>query len=132
ETKKHQRFLQVIQEKEVKSNRLDVELENRLTQLEKDYTLTFEKARQTYDKVSDIEVAEQSVREIKQSIEQLGAVNIGAIEEYDRVYERYSFLESQQVDLIKAKQTLFNVIEEMDEEMQVRFETTFTQIKDEF
>src|SRR5699024_10859264 len=80
ETKKHQRFLQVIQEKEVKSNRLDVELENRLTQLEKDYTLTFEKARQTYDKVSDIEVAEQSVREIKQSIEQLGAVNIGAIE----------------------------------------------------
>src|SRR5699024_3166155 len=72
ETKKHQSFLQNIQEKEVKSNRLDVALENRLTQLETDYTLTFEKARQTYEKVNDIKIAEQKVQKIKDSIERLG------------------------------------------------------------
>lgn len=132
ETKKHQRFVQVIQEKEVKANRLDVALENRLTQLETDYTLTFEKARQTYEKVDDTKVSEQEVQQIKHSMERLGTVNIGAIEEYERVHERYSFLKEQQTDLVEAKQTLYSVIQEMDEEMQVRFERTFTQIRDEF
>lgn len=132
ETKKYQAILQAIQEKEVTSNRLDVALENRLTQLEADYTLTFEKAHQTYDKVNDTKVAEREVQNIKRSIDHLGNVNIGAIDEYERINERYSFLSDQQTDLVEAKQTLFEVIREMDEEMQVRFETTFTQIKDEF
>src|SRR5699024_9327886 len=132
ETKKHQAFRQAIQEKEVTSNRLDVALENRLAQLETDYTLTFEKARQTYEKVNDTKGAERNVQKIKRSIDHLGNVNIGAIDEYERIYERYSFLTEQQTDLVEAKQTLFEVIREMDEEMQVRFETTFTQIKDEF
>src|SRR5699024_110280 len=68
----------------------------------------------------------------KRSIERLGNVNIGAIEEYERIYERYSFLKEQQTDLVEAKQTLYEVIQEMDEEMQSRFGATFTQIKDEF
>src|SRR5699024_8963811 len=76
--------------------------------------------------------AERNVQKIKRSIDHLGNVNIGAIDEYERIYERYSFLTEQQTDLVEAKQTLFEVIREMDEEMQVRFETTFTQIKDEF
>src|SRR5699024_290225 len=89
-------------------------------------------ARQTYEKVNDTKGAERNVQKIKRSIDHLGNVNIGAIDEYERIYERYSFLTEQQTDLVEAKQTLFEVIREMDEEMQVRFETTFTQIKDEF
>ncbi|PAV29972.1 chromosome segregation protein SMC [Virgibacillus profundi] len=132
ENKQHQLFIQAIQEKDVKANRLDVELENWLTLLQNDYTITFEKAKQTYKKADNPEETKAIVKQLKQSIEQLGAVNLGAIDEYDRVSERYTFLTVQRNDLVEAKQTLYAVIAEMDEEMQKRFDITFTQIKEEF
>ncbi|SFB20124.1 condensin subunit Smc [Lentibacillus halodurans] len=132
ENKKHQAFKEAIQEKEVKTNRLDVELENRLSKLQTDYTMTFEKAKQDYDKTDNIEETQQMVEQIKQAIDQLGTVNLGAIDEYDRISERYDFLSEQQNDLVEAKQTLHSVIAEMDEEMEKRFGDTFGQIKEEF
>ncbi|MBT2216713.1 chromosome segregation protein SMC [Virgibacillus dakarensis] len=132
ENKQHQALVEVIQTKEVKANRLDVDLENRLTKLQTEYTLTYERAKQTYEKASDTEAVKRNVEALKQSIERLGTVNLGAIEEYERVSERYSFLSEQQTDLVEAKQTLHNVIAEMDEEMENRFSSTFSQIKEEF
>ncbi|WP_102028187.1 chromosome segregation protein SMC [Salirhabdus sp. Marseille-P4669] len=121
-----------IQEKEVRANRLDVELENRLAQLQEDYMLSYEKAMTTFGKTDNIEEAKQIVKTIKQAIDRLGNVNLGAIEEYDRIKERYEFLNTQQNDLLEAKNTLHTVISEMDEEMIKRFETTFVQIQHEF
>ena len=66
---------------------------------------------------------------IKLAIEELGNVNIGAIEEYERVSERYEFLNEQKNDLQEAKDTLFQVIDEMDDEMKKRFEQTFNGIR---
>ncbi|MEN1966905.1 chromosome segregation protein SMC [Lentibacillus sp. N15] len=132
EHKQHQKFVTVLQEKEVRANRLDVELENRLSHLQTEYTLTFERAKQTYEKAADMAAVKQNVDQLKQSIERLGTVNLGAIEEYERISERYTFLTEQKGDLVEAKQTLFQVIAEMDAEMENRFSTTFTQIQEEF
>lgn len=132
QNKGHQVIVSKIQDKEVQSNRLDVELENRLTRLESEYTLTYERARESYEKTKDIGKTKLSVQQIKKSIEDLGAVNLGSIDEYDRIMERFTFLSEQKDDLVHAKETMFTVIAEMDEEMQKRFETTFTQIKNEF
>ncbi|WP_164669032.1 chromosome segregation protein SMC [Virgibacillus doumboii] len=132
ENKKHQAFTQAIQQKEVKANRLDVDLENRLSRLQTEYTITFEKAKQTYEKTDNLEETEAAVKQIKQAIDQLGTVNLGAIDEFERISERYEFLAEQKNDLVEAKQTLYSVISEMDEEMQKRFGETFGQIKDEF
>ncbi|WP_053219696.1 chromosome segregation protein SMC [Virgibacillus senegalensis] len=128
----HQSLVQDLQDKELKAARFDVELENRLNHLQNEYALTFEKAAQTFEKTNDIEQAKQSVKLIKRSIEELGTVNIGAIDEFERIRERYEFLTEQQTDLVQAKDTLFGVISEMDDEMVRRFETTFMQIKEEF
>ena len=130
--KQHQTFVEAIQQKEVQSNRLDVKLENRLTHLQTEYTITFEKARQTYEKAADMEEAQATVHELQKQIEHLGTVNLGAIEEYERISERYTFITEQKTDLVEAKQTLYAVIAEMDEEMMERFDQTFTQIKAEF
>ncbi|GAA0445375.1 chromosome segregation protein SMC [Lentibacillus halophilus] len=132
ENKDHNAYQQDIQEKEVNVNRLDVELENRLNKLQNDYTITFEKAQQTYEKTDNAEEAENTVNRIKQAIEQLGTVNLGAIDEYDRVWQRHDFLSQQQNDLLEAKQTLHTVISEMDDEMEKRFSDTFAQINEEF
>lgn len=113
-------------------NRLDVEMDARLDTLREEYTLTFEAAKKQYQLTVEPEEAKRKVRLIKLSIEELGTVNIGAIEEYDRVSERYEFLTAQRDDLQEAKDTLFEVIDEMDEEMKRRFEITFNAIKKEF
>ncbi|WP_156289036.1 chromosome segregation protein SMC [Oceanobacillus salinisoli] len=132
ENKKHQAFVQMIQEKEVQANRLDVDLENRLNHLQKEYIITYEKAAQLYEKAVDMDQSKARVQELKTRIERLGTINLGAIEEYDRISERYKFLSDQRNDLVEAKETLFSVISEMDEEMMKRFDETFSKIKEEF
>ncbi|TXL67653.1 chromosome segregation protein SMC [Cerasibacillus terrae] len=132
ENKAHQKIIGNMQEKELQQTRLDVELENRLSHLETEYTITFEKASQTYEKTDNIDQEKEAVQNLKQKIEQLGAVNLGAIDEYNRILDRYEFLTKQQNDLVEAKETLHDVIEEMDQEMKRLFDTTFTKIKAEF
>lgn len=132
EQKNAQGVLQKIQAKEVQENRLDVELENLLSHLQQEYTLTYERAVSRYSFVEDISTAKEHVSQLKNSIDQLGTVNIGAIEEFARITERHTFLTEQQTDLVEGKDTLYAIIEEMDYEMETRFSETFTQIKDEF
>ncbi|MBM7552780.1 chromosome segregation protein SMC [Thalassobacillus pellis] len=132
QNRNHHHFVQEIQDKEVKVNRLDVELENILDYLQKEYFLTFERAKQEYPPTEDIQSSKTRVKLIKRAIDELGTVNLGAIDEYDRIQERYEFLSDQQDDLNEAKETLYSVISEMDGEMHRRFEETFTQIKNEF
>lgn len=122
----------LLKQQEVNSNRLDVELENRLEQLNITYMTTYEAAKMKYTLEIPVEDARKRVKLLKRSIDDLGTVNIGAIEEYDRVSERHDFLQEQRTDLNEAKITLYNVISEMDEEMTKRFETSFSAIREKF
>ncbi|MEH6939401.1 chromosome segregation protein SMC [Bacillus sp. JJ664] len=122
----------LLKQQEVNSNRLDVELENRLEQLNVTYMTTYEAAKMKYTLNLPVEDARKRVKLLKRSIEDLGTVNIGAIEEYDRVSERHDFLQEQHTDLNEAKITLHSVISEMDEEMTKRFETSFSAIREKF
>jgi chromosome segregation protein len=121
-----------LRETEVKVNRLDVELDNLLRKLSEEYGIGFELAKERYPVPDDVSAAERKVRELKRDISLLGDVNLGAIEEYARVSERYEFLNSQKNDLLEAKAALYQVIREMDEEMSRRFRSTFEQIRAQF
>ncbi|MFA9557431.1 chromosome segregation protein SMC [Evansella sp. AB-rgal1] len=136
ELKEHKRQLKftstTMHETEVRVNRLDVELDNRLNKLEGEYELSYEGAKNNYPLELELSEAKKKVKLIKMSIEELGTVNVGAIEEYDRVKERYEFLLEQKEDLEEAKETLHQVISEMDNEMTKRFKETFDQIQEHF
>ncbi|PGS53729.1 chromosome segregation protein SMC [Bacillus sp. AFS041924] len=122
----------LLKQQEVNSNRLDVELENRLEQLNVKYMTTYEAAKMKYTLEMTVDEASKRVKLLKRSIEELGTVNIGAIDEYERVSERHDFLQEQRTDLNEAKITLYNVISEMDEEMTKRFESSFSAIREKF
>ncbi|QKE73050.1 chromosome segregation protein SMC [Arthrobacter citreus] len=122
----------LLKQQEVNSNRLDVELENRLQQLNVTYMTTYEAAKVKYTLEMTVDEASKRVKLLKRSIEELGSVNIGAIDEYERVSERHDFLQEQRTDLNEAKTTLYNVISEMDEEMTKRFESSFSAIREKF
>ncbi|WP_078380926.1 chromosome segregation protein SMC [Sutcliffiella halmapala] len=130
--RQYKQLSDILKAEEVKLNRLDVELDNRLHHLREEYMLSFEAAKHDYPLEIPIDEARKKLKLIKLAIEELGSVNIAAIEEYDRVSERYYFLKEQKDDLQEAKDTLYQVIGEMDEEMKKRFETTFTNIRAHF
>lgn len=132
ENRLYRGIVEVMKDEEVKLTRLDVELENRLDHLREEYTLSFEGAKEQYPLMMPSEEAQKRVKLIKLAIEELGTVNLGAIDEYARVAERYEFLLSQKEDLQQAKDTLFQVIDEMDDEMKRRFADTFYSIREEF
>ncbi len=136
ETKEQRIQLKSVEEQlrqtEIGVNRLDVELENVLKKLSDDYELSYELAKQRYPVPEDIEGTQAEVQRLKRGISGLGEVNLGAIEEYQRVHERYTFLDEQKSDLVEAKTTLYQVIREMDDEMSKRFKSTFDAIRREF
>ena len=130
--RQHKGLNEVIKDEEIKLNRLDVELDTRLAHLREEYLLSFEAAKEQYPLQIPADEAQRKVKLIKLAMEELGTVNLGAIDEYDRVSERYEFLNEQRSDLQEAKDTLFLVIDEMDTEMKKRFEETFVAIRSHF
>lgn len=121
-----------LRDQEVRVNRLDVELNHLLQKLAEEYEISFERAQQIYEKPEEPTQAERRVRSLRSKISSLGDVNLGAIEEYQRLNERLDFLKTQEADLLEAKQALYEVIERMESEMGKRFAENFELIRGEF
>ncbi len=117
---------------EININRDDVKLDNLLNRLNETYNLTYEKAKETYRLEIDEVTARNKVSNLRRLIKDLGDVNVGAIEEYERVSERYEFLINQREDLSKAEDTLLEIIAEMDEVMAKEFSESFEIINKNF
>lgn len=117
---------------EINISKMDVLLDNYLRILSEDYEMTYEKARSNYILEMDTKEARSLVNSYKNRIKQIGMVNVQAIEDYKRVSERYNFLNSQKDDLLNAKDTLLEIINEMDTVMKEEFLTTFNKIDKEF
>ncbi len=69
---------------------------------------------------------------VKEKISRIGAVNLLAIEEYDKVKERYQFIIDQEKDLIKSIKDLKEAIEKIDEEITKRFFAAFKAVNKVF
>lgn len=130
--RQHRGLAESVKDAEIHCNRLEVELDNRHEKLLTEYDITMDETAELEEISVPIEEARKKVKLLKRSIEELGIVNVGAIEEYERVAERYEFLSTQRADLEEAKQTLTDVMNEMDEEMTRRFTETFKGIQSHF
>ena len=117
---------------EIKVNRLDVKLDNLLNTLTENYSMTYEKAKENYKLEIDYNKAKTEVTKLKKQIKEIGTVNLNAPEEYDKVSERYEFLNKQINDLNNAENTLLEIIEEMDKVMIREFKENFNIINNHF
>jgi chromosome segregation protein len=70
----------------------------------------------------------QEIGRLRREIKGLGAVNVGAIEEFERLSERWRFLTEQQRDLEEAKARLTSAIAEIDESTRGVFMDTFQKV----
>lgn len=117
---------------EVTLGKYDVKLDNYLLTLNEEYTMTYEKALSEVDTNIDIETTRLQVSKLKSLIKELGEVNLGGISEFERINERYTFLTTQQDDLVKSIDELKTAILSLDEIMKERFKETFEKVNTEF
>ena len=117
---------------EIEVNRADVKLDNLLNTLNEEYSITYEKAKSMYILEEEESSARNKISSIKRKIKNLGIINLGAIEEYDRISERYEFLINQQNDLSNAENTLLTIIDDMDKIMEKEFLETFNIVSKNF
>ena len=96
------------------------------------YELTRREAENLNIVIEDMAAAKRRLNEIKHSIKKLGSINVGAIEEYKEVSERYEFLKEQIDDIEKSKQELNKIIDDLTVSMSEKFLTQFNKINDEF
>ncbi|PTF17613.1 chromosome segregation protein SMC, partial [Staphylococcus cohnii] len=120
------------QDIKAEQSRLDVLINHAIDHLSEQYHLTFERASELYTLEEDIESLRKKVKLTKMSIEELGPVNLNAIEQFEEINERYTFLNEQRADLRAAKATLEQLIEEMDKEVKERFKETFHSVQGHF
>ena len=121
-----------IQTLDIEINRMDVKLDTLLSQLTEKYGMTYEHASYHYSLEMEIDSARDMISKLKREIKELGEVNLGSIEEYDRVSERYEFLLHQKEDLEEAIKVLLEIIDEMDTVMKEEFMKTFEIVKENF
>ena len=130
--RQHKGFVNELRSIEVKKARIELEMTTIYDQLLENYELDEEEALEHAREIEDVDQVRRKVKLLKQSIEELGPVNLTAIEEFERVEERHQFLTEQRTDLLEAQETLHDAIKEMDEEMTIRFTETFTTIRAQF
>ncbi len=115
------------------SDRLQDIINAKVNYMWEEYEITLSDAKALRDEeLSDLSSLKKGIAEHKATIKELGNVNVGAIEEYRELMERYSFLKTQHDDLVVAADTLMKIVDELDEQMRAQFREQFGKIQAEF
>ncbi len=109
--------------------------ENIRQRLEDRYHASFDSIRQKYaqalaDNEKSAKEMDQELADLRQKLDNIGDVNLAAIEEYEEQKERREFLESQHDDLVEAIDDLHKVINKINNVSQKRFLETFRAINE--
>ncbi|ERI92883.1 segregation protein SMC [Clostridiales bacterium oral taxon 876 str. F0540] len=109
--------------------KLETEIESLYLKLNEEIGLTYAEALQYKTDIKNIESLKRSITELKHQVSNLGVVNVGSIEEYKEVIEKYTFMNSQKEDLIQAKSELIEMINEMTDKMKSVFSENLAKLK---
>ena len=103
-----------------------------IQKLWEEYELTVQTAREFAFDFEDENQLKKDLAAVKANIKRLGNVNVGAIEEYKEVYEKYNFLKEQLKDLEESRNQLQKLITSLNGEMKTMFSESFNIINENF
>ena len=113
--------------------KLDSQIEGLINYMWDEYEITLTAASLMRDpELTDASAMKKEIGQLKNSIRELGDVNVNAIEDYKNVSERYSFLKTQHDDLVVAEEQLRVIIADLDESMRTQFRQQFKLISEQF
>ncbi len=117
---------------ESRRSKTETELEHITNRLWEEYEITYTDAVAQRIPLESVTAAQRRINELRSEIRALGPVNVGAIEEYQQLSQRLTFLKEQQADLEEAKARLLKIIEDMTVLMRRQFTEGFALINREF
>ena len=120
-----ERACALLEQKKVTS---DMEERQIVDKLWDSYGLTPGTAAEHRGEIENVASGNRRAAELKRKIAALGTPNLGAIEEYARVNERYSYLAGQRDDVLNSKRELESVIRDITKEMTAIFVAEFGKI----
>ncbi len=115
-----------------------VQMQNLEEGLQRDWHLTVEELGREEppdwgeEGAPSMEIAAERVAELRQKMENMGPVNLVAIEDCQKSEERLDFLVGQESDLVQAKEKLMALIKDIDRQSVARFRETFTKANENF
>lgn len=121
-----------INNENVKSTRLDENLQTMQEKIELDYEMDYDSALPFKDENYDYANGFKEGEKIRKAIQGLGNINATAIEQYAELKERYDDITVQKEDVEKAKEDILTVIEALREKITNQFLTAFNQINSNF
>ncbi len=124
-----EREVSVLEQKKVTAA---LEEKQILDKLWETYELSHEAARAQRVELESVPKAQRRIGELKRSITGLGNINLDAIDEFQRVNERYTYLRDQRDDVQKSKRELENIIADITTEMKTIFSEQFAVINQAF
>ena len=137
--KKAQELSREIMELEREHSRLEqkiltAELEEKqiIDKLWDTYELSRSAAQRIRLELDSVSKAQKQAAELKREISKLGTPNLGAIEEFERVNGRYTYLTEQRDDIQKAKTEIEKIIRDVTDEMKTIFAREFSVINESF
>ena len=122
------------QSAKIEQKKLSADMEEKqiLDRLWDNYELSHSAAEALRRPVESMAKENRAIAELRREISSLGTPNLGAIEEYKRVSERYEFLTTQRDDVDKAKKELLGIIRDVTGEMKEVFLAQFRAIDEAF
>ena len=115
-----------------RAENLQKEYDSILSKLWEEYELTRREAEEQAQPIEDLPAAQRRLSELKNKIKALGAVNVGAVVEYQEVSQRYQFLKAQVEDVEKSKKELLDLIDDLTKHMREQFTQRFAQVNQNF
>lgn len=117
---------------EAKKTAAEMEEKQIIDKLWESYELTRSTASEAAAEIENVGAAQKRVAELKRKISALGTPNLGAIEEFARVNERYEYLTGQRDDVLTSKRDLEGIIGDITKQMTEIFTTEFARINTYF
>ena len=117
---------------EAKKNAAEMEEKQIIDKLWESYELTPSTAADSAAPIESVSVAQKQATDFKRKISSLGTPNLGAIEEFERVNERYTYLTEQRDDVLHSKRDLEGIISDITKQMTEIFTEEFAKINTYF
>ncbi|MBL7575156.1 condensin subunit Smc [Peptoniphilus asaccharolyticus DSM 20463] len=136
--KSKRKNLEDYQDKRIYLEAEIAKINSKIERLEDRISIIREHILETYgisefdETVEDIKVSKSKISELKREIEELGTVNLGAVEEYKLLVERLEFTRNQIDDMLESQKEIEEIISKLESEMKVLFSSTFNKVSKYF
>lgn len=117
---------------EIRKAKTETELVNIKNRLWDDYELTISAAEEKSSEVKNVAETQKRINQLRNSIRELGPINVASIEDFKKTSERYEFMSEQKNDLVDSIHNLEKIISDMTRIMKKQFTEKFALINKNF